>query len=80
MPDKSKFIKEMWISLWPQLLTAPQSQLSPALMKRIRAFKVAEATDKELFDFLVQLSHEPVTELSAFMVEIFKVDKYYEKP
>ena len=62
MPIKSEFAKEMWVELWPKLLTAPDSQVSPAILKKMRKFKMEEATPLEIYEFLVKLSNEPHVE------------------
>jgi len=80
MPDKAEFAKEMWVNLWPQLLNTPDSQASPLILHKLQKFKIADASPLEIYDFLVALSNEPVTELSAFMVQLFAVDKYYVRP
>lgn len=80
MTIKSEFKKEMWIELWPKLLIAPDSQVSPAILKKMRKFKLEEATPLEVYEFLNKLSNEPLTEISAFMVQLFSVDKYYVRP
>ena len=80
MTIKGPFAKEMWVELWPKLLTAPDSQVSPGILKKMRRFKLEEATPLEIYEFLVKLSNEPLTELSSFMVQLFSVDKYYERP
>lgn len=80
MTTKSDFAKEMWVELWPKLLTAPDSQVSPAMLKKMRKFNMEEATPLEIYEFLVSISNEPLTELSSFMVQLFSVDKFYVRP
>lgn len=80
MTNKSEFVKAMWIDLWSDLLKAPDSQLSPLVLRKLQKFKVVDATPLEIYDFLIALSNEPVTEISSFMVQLFSVDKYYVRP
>ncbi len=76
--NKVPFPATTFFNILPQLINAPDSQISESVRTKLKL--ITSDSDQELFDTLVEISKLPLTEISSFVRELFKLEPYYIRP
>lgn len=63
-----------------ELCKAPSGQISEDVRNSFFKFKSEEHTLSEKYDFIVNVSKLPRTEISKFIVSMCELDRYYLRP
>lgn len=80
--DKPVFRRDLGLFIITQLVEAPDSQVSETVRAQLRTMQghIPTCEDVDLFDFLVQLSKQPLTEVSSFVKVLCDLERFYTRP